>query len=46
MDDTPELLAKTLETISRTRRILDQDGNEMQLEELTYDRALEMLKNS
>jgi hypothetical protein len=46
MDDTPELLAKTLETISRTIRILDQDGNEMQLEELTYDRALEMLKNS
>ncbi len=42
MDDTPELLAKTLATISHTLRILDADGNEMQLEELSYERAYEM----
>lgn len=46
MDDTPEALAKTLEKISHTLRVLDQDGNDMQIEELSYDRALEMIKNS
>ena len=42
----PEQLADTLSKISRTLRILDTEGNEMQLEELTYDRALWMLVNS
>ena len=42
MDETPELLAETLEKISKTLRIIDEDGHEMQLEELSYDRALEM----
>jgi biotin carboxylase len=46
MDDTPEMLARTLEKISHTLRILDEDGNDMQLEQLTYERALEMLLNS
>lgn len=46
MDDTQEALARTLEKISHTLCILDQDGNEMQVERLTYDRALEMLRNS
>ena len=46
MDDTPEALAKTLEKISHTLRIIDQYGNEMQVEEFTYDRALELIKNS
>lgn len=46
MDDTPEKLAETLEKISHTLRILDENGNEMQLEELSYERALEMLLNS
>ncbi len=46
MDDTPNSLAKTLERISHTLRILDENGNEMQVEELTYDRALEMIRNS
>lgn len=46
MDDTPENLAKTLETISHTLCINDQNGNEMQVERLTYDRALEMILNS
>ena len=46
MDDTPEQLAKTLETISHTLHILDENGHEMQLEVVTYDRALDMLTNS
>ena len=46
MDDTPEALAKTLEKISHTLRIMDEAGNEMQIEEFTYERALELIKNS
>lgn len=46
MDDTPEALATTLEKISRTLRILDENGQDMQVEQLTYDRALEMIHNS
>ena len=46
MDDTQEALARTLEKISHTLCILDQDGNEMQVERLSFDRALEMLRNS
>ena len=46
MDDTPERLAETLEKISRTLRVEDQNGNDMQIERLTYDRALEMIRNS
>ncbi len=46
MDDDCEKLAKTLETISSTLRIFDTEGNEMQTEQLSYDRALWMLKNS
>ena len=46
MDDTNEKLAKTLEKISRTLRIISDTGEEMQLEELTYERALWMLNNS
>ena len=46
MDDTPEALAKTLEKISRTLRVNDQHGNEMQVEEFTYDRGLELIKKS
>jgi hypothetical protein len=42
MDDTPELFAKTLEKISKKLRIIDKNGQEMQLEEITYDRALQM----
>lgn len=43
MDDTPEQLAKTLEKISKTLRILDENGNEMQLEELSFERAWDMV---
>lgn len=46
MDDTAEALASTLEKISHTLRILDENGKEMQVEELTYARALEMIQNS
>jgi len=46
MDDTPDKLAKTLEKISNTLRVYDENGNEMQLEQLTYERAYEMLCNS
>lgn len=46
MDNSPEELAETLENISHTLRITDQNGKEMQIEELSYERALEMIKNS
>lgn len=42
MDDTPELFAKTLEKISKKLQIIDENGQEMQLEKITYDRALQM----
>ena len=31
---------------SGTLRVEDQNGNDMQIEQLTYDRALEMIRNS
>ena len=46
MDDTPEALAKTLNKISKTLRVMAQEGYEMQVEELTYERALEMTSKS
>lgn len=46
MDDTPEQLARTLETIAHTFCILDENGEEMQVERLGYDRALEMIHNA
>ncbi len=45
MDETPEALAKTLETISNTLQILDAEGRQMQVERLTYERALDMTTN-
>ena len=46
MDDTPEKLAETLSKISNTLEILDENGKEMQVERLTYERALEMTATS
>lgn len=46
MDNTKESLAKTLEKISNTLRIISESGKEMQIETLTYDRAYEMICNS
>ena len=45
MDDTPEKLAKTLELISSTLCVLDENGNDMQLEKITYQRAMNMVGN-
>lgn len=46
MDDTPEALARALSKISKTLRIMAREGYEMQVEELTYERALEMTSKS
>lgn len=46
MDDTKEKLAETLEKISNILNIMDENGNEMQVERLTFERAYEMLENS
>ena len=46
MDENPEALARTLNKISTTLRIMAKEGYEMQIEELTYERALEMTSNS
>lgn len=46
MDKTPEALAKTLETISTTLKIVSEAGENMQVIPLTYEKALEVIKNS
>ena len=46
MDRTKEALAETLSRISRTLEIRSEDGEEMQLERLTPERALQMIENS
>lgn len=46
MDDTPQMLAATLEKISSTLRVMSETGVEMQIEQLKYDRALDMLLKS
>jgi biotin carboxylase len=43
---TPEELAQALVDISATLQILDQNGNEMQLEHLKYDRCLKAILNT
>ncbi len=42
--ETAEELAHALEDISATLRILDQNGNEMQIEHLKYNRCLAAIK--
>lgn len=46
MDDTKEKLARDLEKISNLLCILDENGKDMQVERLTYNRAYKMLTNS
>ena len=46
MDENPEALAETLYKISTTLRIYSEEGYEMQVEQLTYERALEMTRVS
>ena len=46
MDDTKEDLARTICTISHMIHVLDENGEEMQLELLSYDRVLAVLNNA
>lgn len=46
MDDTKYAFAKTLCRISETLKILDEDGNDMQLQRLDYDTVMDMIKDA
>jgi len=46
MDRTPSDLARTLETISNTIKIVSTKGEDMQAEHLSYMKALDLIKNS
>lgn len=46
MDRTPSDLARTLETISNTIKIVSTKGEDMQAEHLSYEKALDLIKNS
>ena len=46
MDDTKDAFAKTLCRISETLKILDEDGNDMQLQRLDYDTVMDMIKDA
>ena len=46
MDDTKEKFAETLCKISDTIKILDENGNDMQLQKLEYDVVMEMINDA
>jgi len=46
LGETKEALAKLLVRISQTLRIISTEGEEMQLEHLTYDRCITAINNS
>lgn len=46
MDETKEKFAETLCKISDTVKVFDEDGNDMQLEKLEFDRTLEIIKDA
>ncbi len=46
MDDTKEDFAKTLCKISETIKILDKDGNDMQLQKLEYDTVMKIIEDA
>lgn len=46
MDDTKEAFAKTLCKISDTIKILDENGNDMQLQKLEYDAVMAMIEDA
>ncbi len=46
MDDTKEDFAKTLCKISETVKILDENGNDMQLQKLEYDSVMKMIEDA
>lgn len=46
MDDTKEAFAETLCKISNTIEILDENGNDMQLQRLDYDTVMSMIEDA
>ena len=46
MDDTKEKFVNTLCKISDTIKILDQDGNDMQMQKLEYDVVMDMVNDA
>ena len=46
MDDTKEAFANTLCKISETLQILDENGNDMQLQKLDYDTVMAMIDDA
>lgn len=46
MDDTKEAFANTLCKISNTIKILDENGNDMQLQKLEYDSVMKMIEDA
>lgn len=46
MDDTKEAFAKTLCEISNTLKILDENGNDMQLQKLDYETVMDMIEDA
>lgn len=46
MDDTKEAFAKTLCKISETVKVLDENGNDMQLQKLEYDAVMAMIDDA
>lgn len=46
MDDTKEAFAKTLCEISETVKVLDEHGNDMQLQKLDYASVMEMIEDA
>jgi hypothetical protein len=46
MDDTKEAFARTLCRISDTIEILDENGNDMQLQRLDYDTVMAMIEDA
>ncbi len=46
MDDTKEAFAKTLCKISNTVKVLDENGNDMQLQKLEYEAVMEMIEDA
>ncbi len=46
MDDTKEAFAKTLCKISDTLKILDENGNDMQLQKLEYSAVMAMIEDA
>ena len=46
MDDTKEAFAKTLCEISSKLSVIDENGNDMQLQKLEYDHVMEIINDA